>query len=110
MRRSVLGAALLVAGIPAGCSSSPPSDYYVLSAESDLAAVRQVGRPWRTLAVGAVRLPGALDRPQIRTAARSEPARVCRSRALGRAARRYDATRAVGRSAAAVAGGHDDGR
>jgi len=65
MRRSVLGAALLVAGIPAGCSSSPPSDYYVLSAESDLAAVRQVGRPWRTLAVGAVRLPGALDRPQI---------------------------------------------
>jgi uncharacterized protein len=65
MRFSVLGAALLVAGIPAACSSSPPSHYYVLSAESDLAAVRQVGRPWRTLAVGAVRLPGALDRPQI---------------------------------------------
>jgi uncharacterized lipoprotein YmbA len=65
MRRGVLGAALLVAGIPASCSSSPPSDYYVLSAESDPAAVRQVGRPWRTLAVGAVRLPGALDRPQI---------------------------------------------
>jgi len=65
MRRVILGAALLVAGILAGCSSSPPSHYYVLSAQPDPAAVRHVGSPWRTVAVGAVRLPGALDRPQI---------------------------------------------
>jgi paraquat-inducible protein B len=45
-----------------------------------------------------------------RAAARAEPARVCRIRSLGWAARRYDATRAVGRSAVAADSEHDDGR
>jgi uncharacterized lipoprotein YmbA len=58
-------AALLLAGILSACSASPPSHYYVLTAHSDSATVRQVGRPWQTVAIGAVRLPGALDRPQI---------------------------------------------
>jgi uncharacterized protein len=64
MRRGVL-AALLLACILSACSTSPPSRYYVLTAQSNLAAVRQVGRPLQTVAIGAVRLPGALDRPQI---------------------------------------------
>ena len=64
MSRSDLGAVLL-AGTLAACSSSTPSHYYVLSAQSDPAAVRKIGHPGRTVAVGAVRLPGALDRPQI---------------------------------------------
>jgi uncharacterized lipoprotein YmbA len=64
MRRAVL-AALLLAGILSACSASPPSHYYVLTAQSDSVAVRQVGRPLQTVAIGAVRLPGALDRPQI---------------------------------------------
>jgi uncharacterized lipoprotein YmbA len=64
MRRGVL-AALLLAGILSACSASPPSHYYVLTAQSDSVAVRQVGRPLQTVAIGAVRLPGALDRPQI---------------------------------------------
>jgi uncharacterized lipoprotein YmbA len=37
----------------------------VLTAQWDSVALRQVGRPWQTVAIGAVRLPGALDRPQI---------------------------------------------
>jgi uncharacterized protein len=64
MRRGVL-AALLLAGILSACSASPPSHYYVLTAQSDSVAVRQVERPLQTVAIGAVRLPGALDRPQI---------------------------------------------
>jgi uncharacterized lipoprotein YmbA len=64
MRRGVFGA-LLLAGALAECSWSSPSHYYVLSAQLDPAAVGQVGRVRRTLAIGAVRLPGALDRPQI---------------------------------------------
>jgi uncharacterized lipoprotein YmbA len=58
-------AALLLAGILSACSASPPSHYYVLTAQSDSATVRQVGRPLQTVAIGAVRLPGALDQPQI---------------------------------------------
>ncbi len=64
MRGGVL-AALLLSGILAACGSSPPSRYYVLSAQPDPAAVRQIGGSGRTLALGAVKLPGALDRPQI---------------------------------------------
>ena len=64
MSRSVLSAQL-IAGTLAACSSSSPSQYYVLSAQSDPAAVRRIGHPGRTVAVGAVKLPGALDRPQI---------------------------------------------
>jgi uncharacterized protein len=64
MSRSDLGA-LLLAGTLAACSSSPPSHYYVLSTQSDPAAVRRIGHPGRTVAVGAVKLPGVLDRPQI---------------------------------------------
>jgi len=64
MSRSVLSAQL-IAGTLAACSSSPPSHYYVLSAQSDPAAVRRIGHLGRTVAVGAVKLPGALDRPQI---------------------------------------------
>ena len=64
MSRSVLSAQL-IAGTLAACSSSPPSHYYVLSAQSDPAAVRRIGHPGQTATVGAVKLPGALDRPQI---------------------------------------------
>ena len=55
----LLGAALLLAG----CGSSPPSKFYVLTADP----VPQ--RTWtgaaKTVALGRVSLPGALDRPQI---------------------------------------------
>jgi hypothetical protein len=55
----------MLAGGLAGCGSSPPSHYYVLSAEPDPAPVNLVGGSGRTVAIGSVRLPGALDRPQI---------------------------------------------
>ena len=59
MRLSVLAAALLLAG----CGTSLPSKFYVLTADP----VPQ--RAWtaaaKTVALGRVSLPGALDRPQI---------------------------------------------
>jgi uncharacterized protein len=63
MMSRLLGA-LLLAGLLSACSSSPASDYYVLSAQSEQAAARQIG-PQRIVAVGAITLPGALDRPQL---------------------------------------------
>ena len=55
----LLGAALLLAG----CGSSPPSKFFVLTADP----VPQ--RTWtgaaKTVALGRVSLPGAIDRPQI---------------------------------------------
>lgn len=65
MRSSVWGA-LLLCGLLQACGSSPPNHYYTLSAQSDPpAASLPVGHAWRTVALGAVKLPGALDRPQI---------------------------------------------
>jgi hypothetical protein len=61
--------ALLLAGILAACSSAP-SHYYVLS-DYVLSAQPQAARPVpkgparTTVAIGAVKLPGALDRPQM---------------------------------------------
>ena len=59
MRLSLLAAALLLAG----CGPSLPSKFYVLTADP----VPQ--RAWtaaaKTVALGRVSLPGALDRPQI---------------------------------------------
>jgi uncharacterized protein len=63
MRRSILAAPML-AGILSACGSSPPSHYYELSAQPDPPALQQLG-PVRTVALGEVKLPGALDRPQI---------------------------------------------
>lgn len=66
MRRPLsFAAALMLTALLAGCGSSPPSHYYVLSAQPDPAAVNPVGDSGRTVALGAVRLPGALDRPQM---------------------------------------------
>lgn len=56
---------LLLAGFLAACGSSPPSHYYVLSAVADPALPQPLGLARRTVALGQVRLPGALDRPQI---------------------------------------------
>lgn len=56
--------ALMLASIVSACGSSPPSHYYQLSAQPDPPAVQQLG-PVRTVALGEVKLPGALDRPQI---------------------------------------------
>jgi uncharacterized lipoprotein YmbA len=58
-------AAVMLAGVLTACGSSPPSHYYELSAEPDPAPVAQAGYPTRTVAIGEVKLPGALDRPQI---------------------------------------------
>ncbi|MGH7030051.1 MAG: PqiC family protein [Stellaceae bacterium] len=55
----------LLAGLLAACSSAP-SHYYVLSAQPP--AMRPTAEALArttTVAIGAVRLPGALDRPQI---------------------------------------------
>ena len=64
MRCRALGAVML-AGILTACGSSPPSHYYELSAQPDPAPVAPTGYPMRTVAIGEVKLPGALDRPQI---------------------------------------------
>jgi hypothetical protein len=58
-------AALMLAAILTACGSSPPSRYYELSAQSDPPGADQAGYPSRTVALGEVKLPGALDRPQI---------------------------------------------
>jgi hypothetical protein len=58
-------AAVMLAGVLTACGSSPPSHYYELSAEPDPAPVAQAGYPTRTVAIGEVKLPGALDRPQL---------------------------------------------
>jgi hypothetical protein len=66
MRRQLsFAAGLMLAALLTDCGSSPPSHYFVLSAQPDPAAVNPVGGSGRTVALGAVRLPGALDRPQI---------------------------------------------
>jgi uncharacterized protein len=54
----------LLAGILAACSS-PPSNYYVLSAQPDPVRPMPAGFARTTVAIGAIVLPGALDRPQI---------------------------------------------
>ena len=59
MRLSVLAAALLLAG----CGTSLPSKFYVLTAEP---APPRFGAPaGSTVALGRVSLPGALDRPAL---------------------------------------------
>jgi uncharacterized protein len=58
-------AALMLAHFLSACGSSPPSHYYVLSAQPDPEAANRAGDPTRTVALGEVKLPGALDRPQI---------------------------------------------
>jgi uncharacterized protein len=60
-------APMLLAGIVTACGSSPPSHYYTLSAWPNPETVTPAGYPVRTLtvALGEVKLPGALDRPQI---------------------------------------------
>jgi uncharacterized protein len=55
---------LALAGILAACSS-PPSKYYVLSAQPDPVRPVPAGFARTTVAIGAIMLPGALDRPQI---------------------------------------------
>jgi hypothetical protein len=47
----------------AGCGSSPPSKFYVLTA--DAVPPRAGAAAANTVALGRVTLPGALDRPQI---------------------------------------------
>jgi uncharacterized protein len=56
---AVLGVGLLAAG----CGSSPPSKFYVLTADP-VPQRAWAGAP-KTVALGRVSLPGALDRPQI---------------------------------------------
>jgi uncharacterized lipoprotein YmbA len=58
-------AAPVLAAILSACGSSPPSHYYELSAQPDPPAVQQAGYPPRMVALGEVKLPAALDRPQI---------------------------------------------
>src|SRR5205814_10451955 len=59
-----LAAVLVAAGLLlAGCGSSPPSKFYVLTA--DPVPQRVSGAASKTVALGRVSLPGALDRPQI---------------------------------------------
>ncbi len=54
----------VLAGILAACSS-PPSRFYILSAQPDVAAAMPAGPARTTVAIGAIDLPRALDRPQI---------------------------------------------
>ena len=64
MRFRVL-ATLMLGGILAACGSSPPSHYYELSVQPNPVAAERSGYAARTVALGEVKLPGALDRPQI---------------------------------------------
>ncbi len=67
LRGRALAALALLAGSLAACSS-PASHFYVLSAQPQAAAAPErapAGLVSRTVAVGEIKLPGALDRPQI---------------------------------------------
>jgi len=55
----VIAAALLLGG----CGASPPSKFYVLTA--DPAPARSITAGASTVALGRVKLPGALDRPAL---------------------------------------------
>ncbi len=57
--------ALMLAGIVSACGSSPPSHYYELERAARSDRPRSRLGPMRTVALGEVKLPGALDRPQI---------------------------------------------
>jgi uncharacterized lipoprotein YmbA len=59
-----LGGALMLAGLLSACGTSPPSHYFVLSAQPDPAPAGTAVAV-RTVALGAVRLPEALDRPEM---------------------------------------------
>jgi uncharacterized protein len=52
----------LLAGLLAACSS-PPNHYFMLSAQSE--AANPADPVAKTVALGEIKLPGALDRPQI---------------------------------------------
>lgn len=52
----------LLAGLLAACSS-PPNHYFVLNAQPEAAS--PAGPVANTVALGEIKLPGALDRPQI---------------------------------------------
>ncbi len=65
MRALVLPTLLtLLAGVLAACSSAP-SHYYVLSARPEATGPVSEGLTGTTVAIGEIKLPGALDRPQI---------------------------------------------
>ena len=49
----------------AGCGSSPPSHFYVLTADPVPPRAPTVARAGNTVALGRITVPGALDRPQI---------------------------------------------
>jgi uncharacterized protein len=54
----------LLTGVLAACSS-PPSHYFVLSAQSDATLPMPEDSARTTVSIGAIKLPEALDRPQI---------------------------------------------
>ncbi len=64
MRSGHLGV-LILAGIVSACGSSPPTHFYTLSTQPAPAPADPAGYPMRTVALGEVKLPDALDRPQI---------------------------------------------
>ena len=63
-RTMMLALFAIVAGLAAGCGSSPPVQFYTLSAEASAGADR-ASTPSLRIAVGAVSLPDVVDRPQI---------------------------------------------
>ena len=56
---------LIIAGIVSACGSSAPTHFYTLSTQPAPAAADSAEYPMRTVALGEVKLPDALDRPQI---------------------------------------------
>lgn len=60
--RSVLA---VVAVLLSACGQSAPSKFFVLSAQPDPPQAKPQVRAHTTIALGAINLPGALDRPQI---------------------------------------------
>ncbi len=61
-------ASLLVVLLAAGCSASPPTNFYTLaSLPPDASTVAAARQPLGIVALGPVRLPDYVDRPQIVT-------------------------------------------
>lgn len=69
MRRYILragaAAVLTLAGLAAGCASSPPSRFYRLTAVAPSASARPLGALRAPVRVAAVHVPATLDREEI---------------------------------------------
>jgi uncharacterized protein len=64
--KSRLGLGLIVAALCAGCGSAPKERFYTLApAPGAMPPIAATAQPRTSVAIGPVKVPDALDRPQM---------------------------------------------